>query len=125
MKLACLGGITLLVLAACGGSDEAKDARCADAADAVKETRAYAKDLQEQQPDISAADFYTDLASSKVNTLAMGLVDLEQQSFQLISDNSGCFDVVQVAEARRVLKRIDPALNEATRLLASDPSGEG
>jgi hypothetical protein len=64
--------------------------------------------------------FYTDLTRSKVDPAAFGLVENQQSSLQVVSDNPTCFGVMKVSDARRALKRIDPALAEAFRLLMAE-----
>lgn len=118
-----LASVALLTfLAACGSSSPSSstdEARCSSAKKIVGEVRQFAKGLQDQDPDIKVDDFYRDLARGRVNTSALGVVDSQQKAHQIVSDNPRCFGVAKVADARRALNIIDPAMAEATRLLAA------
>lgn len=115
--------VLFVALAACGsGSDEAAseagkaESRCVSAEKAAKASITYAEKLKEQSPGFDPQRFYTKLEQGKVDTTGFGVVETEQMSHQIISDNPECFSVVKVAEARRFLKRVDPLLLEAVRL---------
>ena len=118
-----IAGIVLLTfLVACSESAPAepnKDDRCVSAKRITAEVDAYGKALKAQTPDAKVDDFYVELARGKVDSDALGLVDSQQKSLQVVSDNPRCFGVARVADARRMLKVIDPAMLKATKLLAS------
>jgi hypothetical protein len=117
--------LLLALLSACGGcagDDSSENDRCVSAKNIVEKIEAYGKKLEDQDPAIRVDDFYIDLATSKVNPVAFGLVENQQSSLQVISDNPTCFGVSQVSDARRALKRIDPAIADAFRLLMVEQS---
>lgn len=118
------GLASLIVLGACGSSapsSSADEARCSSAKKLEIEARQFAKGLQDQDPEVKVEDFYRDLARGKVNTSAVGVVDSQQKAHQIVSDNPLCFGVAKVADARRALNIINPAMAEATRLTIGRP----
>lgn len=109
-------------LSACSDSsdsDSSKDARCTSAEKAVSGAKTFERKLVDQDPDVTMERFFSDLARGKVGA-ALGLADTQQKVHQLISDSPTCFSVVEVADARRALNILNPAMAEATRLSLAD-----
>ena len=118
VRALALAVVAVFVLAACSGGERSGAGtadRCEQAKSSEKSAQKFASDLSKQDSKYDEANLFKHLATGKASDVEVGVADMRQLAYQMVSDNPACFSVTRVSESRRALKLLDPLILESLR----------